>query len=366
MPSSGTHVCARCSDNFIVNTKFVACKFCDGKYHLHCVSVKDQICKAINDCRNLFWICDGCLPSIQEKLDVNRRLEKLEKQTEECKENTTHLLKNLGNTNVNPQEDKQTWSGVVRKNIGQPLIIKPKNVNQNSATTKNAVTQKICPSEISVEVSKLKPAGQGSVIVQCRDGDSLKKLQNKILEELSDSYEVEIPKPIRPKIIIVGIQEEYIQSEVFLNRIKGQSCLNNVDVDIKIVRKYIPNNKRLHNVILETSADVFGCLISSKRVFIDWNSYPVYEYVGVLRCYKCWRYGHRAVHCREEKDICPLCNKNHKSNECNSTTHECTNCKFAHDVLKIPNIQFNHTVFDKDCICHKKEQEKQKNRTHYS
>ena len=125
-------------------------------------------------------------------------------------------------------------------------------------------------------------------------------------------------------------------------------------------------NSRLQNVILEVSVDVFRILQSNKREFFDWDCYPVYEYVSVLRCFKCWKYGHKAANCRQEHIVCPLCNKNHSSENCTSEVFECTNCKYAHDVLKINDIEINHTVFDKSCISYQRAIERVKNRTKYN
>lgn len=42
-----------------------------------------------------------------------------------------------------------------------------------------------------------------------------------------------------------------------------------------------------------------------------------------------------------------------------------TACKHAHEVLKIPNIDYRHTVFDKKCLCFQRAQERAKSRVQY-
>lgn len=366
--STSVHVCARCTDNFIVNSKLVTCKLCENSYHLQCVQIKDQVLKVIKDCDNLFWYCDDCVSCVNEKLDIVKSIKLLEQQTKQCVKNSTDILKSLDNENI-VSPAKNDWSSVVKKknNNLPPLLIKPKKASQDSAITKQVVTQKINPSDLSISVKKLKSVGQGTVVIECNDSESLKKLQTSAVAKLSEDYNVELPKTSNPKIVIVGLHEKYLDSEDnFVARLKRQSnLLNGEENNVEIIRKYIPRNKKLLNVVLEVSPAFFRDIIKSGKIFIDWESFPVYEYVGVLRCYKCWRYGHKAANCHQKNIVCPLCNKNHRSSDCSASVHECTNCKYASEVLKIPGVDFKHTVFDKNCISYKKAQENVKSRTQY-
>lgn len=292
----------------------------------------------------------------------------MEKQFEENQIQTKELIKKLGETHPPVVANINQWSSIVKKDKFPPLIIKPKQAGQDSEATKNAVIKKINPTDISAEVKRCKQAGNGSVVIECSDKESLQKMQTKALAELSDQYTVAIPKIICPKIIIVGVENKYVDDEAdFVRRVKNQGSLQTLEnVEIKFIKKFVPKGKTYHNVILELSPDAFQCLVKNKRVFFDWDSYAVYEYIGVLRCYKCWKYGHKAVNCQQNNIICPLCNQNHKSEECTSNVKECINCKFAHDVLKISGIDYRHSVFDKNCISYQRAQEKVKARTQYS
>ncbi|VEN39001.1 unnamed protein product [Callosobruchus maculatus] len=54
--------CSRCSDNFIVNSKFIECKLCKLRFHLMCVSIKDSWLKIFSENTNIMWVCDQCKP----------------------------------------------------------------------------------------------------------------------------------------------------------------------------------------------------------------------------------------------------------------------------------------------------------------
>lgn len=364
--STGEHVCAHCSDNFIVNSKVISCKLCSDFFHSQCLQIKDSVLKILKENNNLFWYCDTCVVVVNEKLDTAKLINKLEAKTQECINNSAELLKSFENSNE--KTDKNDWVTVVKKKKKiPPLVITPKNAGQDSSKTKQAVTQKINPSNISIAVNKIKPSGHGSVIIECNDDKSLKKLQDIALTELSEEYNVELPKAGNPKIMIVGISENYLSEENdFAEKILRQcNTLSTEENEIKIVRKYLPKNKKLYNVVLEVSSSYFRDVMKTGKIFIGWESFPVYEYFGILRCFKCWRFGHKAAVCRQAHNICPMCSGNHKSTECVAQSHQCANCKYACEVLKVPNIDFKHTVFDKNCISYRNAQEKAKSRINY-
>lgn len=225
------------------------------------------------------------------------------------------------------------------------------------------------PSELAVSVSSIKTVSQGSVLIECNDKSSLEKLQNKVVNELGSDYDIKIPKTIRPKILIVGVREENLRdNQMFIDGIRSQNpLLKSINQDeIRFVRKYKPKNKIHFNVVLEIPPQYFTQILYNQKIFIGWNSCPVYEFIGVLRCFKCWRFGHKAGECRQEKSICPLCNENHSSNsECPVDKIECTNCKYASEVIKVPNITFNHTVFDKNCKSYLRALEQAKSKIEY-
>lgn len=316
---------------------------------------------------NLFWYCDQCVETVNERLDIARRIDKLEQQTKEHAKTSADIIKKLDSAN-NGTKENNTWADTVKRNSFPPLIITPKDENQDSDATKKVVTQKINPENLSIAVKKIKSTSRGTVVIECNDGESLEKLQNTVVAELSDEYKIELPKTTSPKIMVIGIPEKHLDSdENFITKIKGQSKLmDGEETSIRVVKKYIPRNRKLYNVILEANPEVFKEIMKNGRIFIEWESFHVYEHVSVLRCYNCWKYGHKAANCRHEGIVCPLCSQDHKSNECKSTSQECTNCKFAAEVLKIPNVDFNHTVFDRNCVCYIKAQEKTKARTQYA
>lgn len=358
--------CTRCSDNFIVNAKSIECDFCRNKFHLVCVKLKDPWLKVINECSNLFWFCDECKEKIKVRMNEASIIDRLQETSDMIVKTTERLLSVQQQKLPQGDGDQGLWSDIVKRNKNPALVIKPKT-NQDSNKTKSAIAQKINPAELALSVESIKQSAQGSVIIKCNDKNSLEKLQNKAITELANNYDISIPKSIKPKICIVGVKEEHLSSEEdFISNMKIQN-FGNCDInEFKLIKKYIPKNKNRYNVILELSPEQFKIAMSKSKIFIGWDSCFFFEYVSILRCYKCWKFGHKFQNCRIETIICPLCSEHHSKSECKSNKQVCTNCKHAHDVLKVPNITFEHTVFDKNCLSYKRAVDQCKQKIEYA
>nr|CAH7768442.1 unnamed protein product [Callosobruchus chinensis] len=125
-------------------------------------------------------------------------------KTNEILEKTGKLIKLLESTNTIPGE-KQTFSDVLKS---KPLIIKPKNADQDSSTTKSVLAQKIVPADIDVVVAEVKHGSHGRLMIHCQDEKSLEKLKINAARELGDEYEVKVGKLINPKIKLLNVKED--------------------------------------------------------------------------------------------------------------------------------------------------------------
>lgn len=278
------------------------------------------------------------------------------------------LLNIVTESSISSKEVKKSWADVVQSRKPQPLVIKPKNSDQNSSLTKTVLEEKLNPADIAISVHKIKSTAQGGIAIQCNDESSLEKLQNVAKAKLADNYNISVPKGIAPKIIVYNVPNNAVDNmDEFTDKVLRQNCRSDcTQAFLKFNHKYIPRNKRNFNVVMEVDVTNFKELVERGRIFVGWGSYRIEEYVHVLRCYKCWRYGHRASACSQKNETCPLCNGEHRSNACSSSSVECTNCRHAAEVLKIPNIEYNHTVFDKNCKSYSRALELVKSRINYA
>lgn len=75
-------VCGKCSDNFVVSSKFVQCACCNDKYHNVCMKVKDVVSKTLQGTENLVWYCDHCIGIVKQNNKLLSAMKVLKAKTD--------------------------------------------------------------------------------------------------------------------------------------------------------------------------------------------------------------------------------------------------------------------------------------------
>lgn len=113
------------------------------------------------------------------------------------------------------------------------------------------------------------------------------------------------------------------------------------------------------NIIVETDAETHKKLLNKGKVNLGWRKCKVYDFVSVLRCFKCWGFNHMAKHCRKE-EICQHCAGNHKGNDCEAKRKKCINCMEKIRRYNNNNIKDDHEATDSKCPTYLKKMEEEK------
>lgn len=267
----------------------------------------------------------------------------LKKEIEELKSKVSH-----GNTKMGYSE--------ALKRSSEVLVVKPKKTSQTSSVTKQVVEEKINPSALGVGIAQMRYVREGGVAISCRKQKDVESISDNIREKLGEEYEVNIPKKKNPKIKIFNIEKKLLADyEELIEKIIVQNIITTPLPQrvMKIVDRYEDKNGKT-NVIMEVDSSTYKEIAKREVLYIGWRTCRYVNHVNIIQCYRCWKFGHMAKDCKREGSICPKCAGEHKIDECQSTEEVCINCKNASEILKIPNINYRHKAFNRNCEAYRR------------
>lgn len=98
-----------------------------------------------------------------------------------------------------------------------------------------------------------------------------------------------------------------------------------------------------------------------EKINIGWQRCPIYTDYGIIRCFKCCKYGHTSKDCKKNT-VCPKCSLNRDLKECNSNTNKCANCVTSNNKYSL-NLNVDNMVWDVNlCETYKRIENYQKNK----
>lgn len=183
---------------------------------------------------------------------------------------------------------------------------------------------------------------------------------------MGEKYVIQVPKRRNLKIKIYDVDTEDSEIEQkFWEKIEEQNGFMKNSVQGKILHKSRRDGTKRTTIIAELNDEAHEKMIEEGKVKIGWKICKVQDHTGMLRCFKCNGFYHFAKDCNKE-ETCGICAGKHVTKGCKSDVKKCINCEEKIRVYKIKNLNSDHSAFDTDCPCYKREIEKQKNKIHSS
>lgn len=353
--------CNLCKQSRTKNKDIFNCDGCNLPVCKECGNLTASEVKALQliGGRTLKFFCPKCLNG--ESLELYQKLLNSKETIIKDKITIISLLEEeIEKLKNNPRTEQCGYSNAVKKQKKEVIIVKPKDSNQSSENTKKTIEEKVDPCRLGegIEVSNVKLIKNGGVAIKYNE-DRKKNVQNicdNIKSSLGQDYEVNIPEKKNPRIILFNIHNRELEDQdSLINKLITQNTINtdpNIR-EIKIVHKY-QNRKGMTNVIFQLDKQTYECIRRKEKIAIGWKTYFYKDSLNVKQCFNCWKFGHIAKDCKKTKPTCQVCAGEHKVNDCQTNEECCVNCKYAVEVLKIPNIDCKHRAYDKECETYKR------------
>lgn len=283
-------------------------------------------------------------------LETENKLKTIITENSEIK-NELSLIKSIcekQNNELNQlREIKQTKSSYADQVKSNVVIVKPIDDNQSSSKTKEIFKEKVNP--IENKVSGIRKAAKGSIIIECTNKQQSEKLKSSVAESLGEKYKVEIPKKRYPKFRLCGMSDKLTEEQIINYLIKQNECLKS-ESELKVIKTTERIDKfknKNYQAIIETNPESFQRIMQAEKVYVNWDSCKVFEYVNIVRCFKCLGFNHFSKECTRDL-ACKFCAGKHESSNCTSDVHKCVNCTYYVEHLKM-KLDTNHHAYSSDC-----------------
>lgn len=183
--SGNEQKCFKCQKE--IREEFYQCDICTEKIHLDCakLSASEVKCMPLQK-RLLIYCCEKCrdiiknIPKMLMMLeDIQQKVSKIEIANRQCPILPVKPYNEVAKTKIEAEE---------------VILIKPKNKNQNSLSTKKAIEDQINPSSIGAEVSRVKFVRDGGVAISCTKKEDVLMISENVKKSMNQEYEVKIPE----------------------------------------------------------------------------------------------------------------------------------------------------------------------------
>lgn len=228
-------------------------------------------------------------------------------------------------------DNRPTYAAIVKKpSETTTVLIYPKDDSSHSAKTMSDLKLKLDPVKLCIEVDKTRFIKHAGVAITLNSKEQAETLKNQISTE---DFDCVIKKKRNPFIKLHGVTSS-TNNEDIINAISRSINVpkNFTDEEQKSVAKIIRRTK-IHsredsaNVTVQVDCRIWKQLIDRRYLNVQWEKVLMTNYVPVLRCFNCQRFGHTAEKCPEQT-ACGHCGGKHETRTCKSVMKSgvCVNC----------------------------------------
>lgn len=262
-----------------------------------------------------------------------------------------------------PKVGKKT---IAPRDVEKVVLVYPKDEKvQDSEATRKLVKESIKPREEGIQIRAVRRVQHGGLIIESGSRASAQKIRD--IASRTETLRTAAPKKILPKVLIYDLDRQ-LKDEEISEFICSQNLMEHgidqrqMKDGFKIVYRTGRRDLPTVNIVAEVDPKIREILLASGRVFIDYDSCRVVDYLHVTRCFNCQGYGHSAKYCKKQgPEVCSHCGRaGHGFEKCprRGEKPSCANCLAA----KRPS---DHRVGTMECPMYKRMVEQRASQTYY-
>ncbi|KAF2906022.1 hypothetical protein ILUMI_00153 [Ignelater luminosus] len=181
------------------------------------------------------------------------------------------------------------------------IKISTKN-NKDIGQVEKLLKTNIRPSKLNVPIAKVKKIKTGEVIVECINKKDVEKLKT-VVDTSKELKSKEIIKG-SPRVILNKIDKNLDKTKLI-----EVICKNNKDFieacggiddfkrqDKKKFRLGGRDTDKYVSVVLDVTSEARKELLK-RRIVLEWECVYAKDYISLIQCYKCYRFGHKLDTC---------------------------------------------------------------------
>lgn len=221
------------------------------------------------------------------------------------------------------------------------------------------------PAELNVGSVTLHALRNGGAAINVEDTQKVLEFKQVIENHpsLKDFIDAKLPFRFKPQVKIFGIDPD-VTRNLLASKLRQQNSLEFEDEEFVVRSGFLENqNTGIWVASVDVSPGLHKALLAKEKVTLGWTKCVVEDYVHVIRCTQCCKYGHTRHFCQQSTPVCKICAGDHPPTaRCFSPVKQCNACVHSNLTFNT-NFSTDHAFVDKSCPMYLREVRRRLHRT---